>query len=682
MTRLGQMPDKADIAGPPVRRDLANAIRALSMDAVQAANSGHPGAPMGMADIAEVLWNDFLRHNPANPAWLNRDRFVLSNGHASMLLYSLLHLTGYDAFPMHQLRNFRQLGFRTAGHPEFERGGPIETTTGPLGQGIANAVGMALAEKILAAQFNRPGHAVVDHRTWVFLGDGCLMEGISHEACSLAGTLKLGKLICFYDDNDISIDGNVEPWFTDDTAKRFEAYGWQVIAAVDGHDSDAVAAAIKQALADASRPTMICCKTTIGFGSPNKQGTAATHGAPLGKDEVAAARRQLVWPAAPFEIPEDIGAAWNGRSRGAAIEAAWNKAFAAYENEHPQLAGEFRRRMAATLPSNWQEFADKAIAAIDAAGESMATRKASLVALNALAPELPELVGGSADLTGSNLTRHGGSRAISGDDASGNYLWFGVREFAMTAICNGLSLHGGFIPYEGTFLTFSDYARNALRMAALMRIRNVLVYTHDSIGLGEDGPTHQPVEHTASLRLMPNMSVWRPCDTVETAVAWRYAIERQDGPTSLVLTRQGLPFQPRSPAQIANAARGGYVLKADDGTPDIILIATGSEVPLALSAAEMLARQEIHARVVSMPSTDVFDSQDAAYRESVLPADVKARIAIEAGVTGGWWRYVGTQGRVIGLDRFGESAPADELFEHFGFTTARVVTTAKDLLAQ
>ncbi|MBU2678275.1 MAG: transketolase [Gammaproteobacteria bacterium] len=674
------MPNRAAIAGQPARRDLANAIRALSMDAVQAANSGHPGAPMGMADIAEVLWKDYLRHNPANPRWANRDRFVLSNGHASMLLYSLLHLTGYEDFPIEQLRNFRQLGYRTAGHPEYERGGPIETTTGPLGQGITNAVGLAMAEKMLAAEFNRKGHEIVDHKTWVFLGDGCLMEGISHEACSLAGTLKLGKLICFYDDNNISIDGEVDAWFTDDTAARFESYGWQVIDNIDGHDGAEITAAIERAIAEADRPTMICCKTVIGFGAPHKQGTAATHGAPLGDDEVAAARKQLGWDSPPFEIPEDIAAAWNGIRQGTADEAEWNSAFAAYNAEHPELAAEFARRMAGKLPQNWGEYASKAIAEIDAAGDSMATRKASLVALNAFAPVLPELVGGSADLTGSNLTKHGGSTPISGDDAAGNYIWFGVREFGMTAICNGLSLHGGFIPYAGTFLTFSDYARNALRMAALMKVQNILVYTHDSIGLGEDGPTHQPVEHTASLRLMPNMSVWRPCDTAETAVAWRYAIERQDGPTSLVLTRQGLPFQPRTGGQLSDIARGGYVLKDTSGTPDIVLIATGSELALAVSAADALAADGIQARVVSMPCTDVFDIQDASYRDSVLPADVTARVVIEAGVSDGWWRYAGAQGRVIGLDRFGESAPAGELFEHFGFTTDNVVAVAKELL--
>ncbi len=650
------------------------------MDAVQAANSGHPGAPMGMADIAEVLWRDYLKHNPGNPGWADRDRFVLSNGHGSMLLYSVLHLTGYADFPIEQLRNFRQLGYRTAGHPEFEAGGPVETTTGPLGQGVTNAVGMAMAEKMLAAQFNRPGHDIVDHKTWAFLGDGCLMEGISHEACSLAGTLKLGKLICFYDDNNISIDGEVDGWFTDDTARRFDAYGWQVIDNVDGHDASAIAAAIEQAVAATDRPSVICCKTVIGFGAPNKQGSASTHGAPLGDEEVAAARKELGWQAAPFDIPADIAAAWDARSRGAADEAAWNERFAAYNEAHPELAAEFARRMAGKLPHGWCKHADDAIAEIDSEAKTMATRQASLRALNAFAPFLPEMVGGSADLTGSNLTKHDGSTPVSGDDASGNYIWYGVREFGMTAICNGLRLHGGFVPYSGTFLTFSDYSRNALRMAALMKVQSILVYTHDSIGLGEDGPTHQPVEHTASLRLIPNMSVWRPCDTVETAVAWRHAIENDTGPTSLVLTRQGVPHQNRAAPQIANIARGGYVLKDSAGTPDILLIATGSEVALAMDAAAKLADDGVQARVVSMPCTDVFDAQDDAYRESVLPANVSVRVAVEAGVTDGWWRYVGPQGRVVGLDRFGESAPANELFEHFGFTTDNVVNVAKELL--
>ena len=650
------------------------------MDAVQAANSGHPGAPMGMADIAEVLWRDYVKHNPANPRWSNRDRFVLSNGHASMLLYSVLHLTGYEDFPIEQLENFRQMGSRTAGHPEYEAGGPVETTTGPLGQGLGNAVGMAMAEKMLAAEFNRPGHEIVDHKTWVFLGDGCLMEGISHEVCSLAGTLKLGKLICLYDDNDISIDGDVDAWFTDDTAARFKAYGWHVIDGVDGHDASAVAAAIDSALGETERPSILCCKTTIGFGAPHKQGTAATHGAPLGEDEVAAARKALGWDAPPFVIPDEIATAWDARESGAAAEQRWNDAFAAYEKEYPELAAEYARRMAGKRPHGWCKHADAAIAEIDAEAADMATRKASLRALNAFAPFLPEMVGGSADLTGSNLTKHDGSTPISGNDAGGNYIWFGVREFGMTAICNGICLHGGFVPYAGTFLTFSDYSRNALRMAALMKIGTIQVFTHDSIGLGEDGPTHQPVEHTASLRLMPNMSVWRPCDAVETAVAWRYAIENDTGPTSLILTRQGVPHQARSASQIADIARGGYVLKDCDGAPDVLLIATGSEVQLAVGAAEALAAEGVRARVVSLPSTDVFEAQDAHYREAVLPAKVSARVAIEAGATGGWWRYVGPQGRVVGIDRFGESAPAGELFEHFGFTVDNVVAVAKELL--
>jgi transketolase len=650
------------------------------MDAVQAANSGHPGAPMGMADIAEVLWRDYLKHNPANPRWADRDRFVLSNGHASMLLYSLLHLTGYADFPIEQLKNFRQLGYRTAGHPEFEPDGPIETTTGPLGQGITNAVGMAMAEKMMAAEFNRPGHEIVDHKTWVFLGDGCLMEGISHEACSLAGTLKLGKLICLYDDNDISIDGNVSGWFTDDTAKRFDAYGWHVIDGVDGHDPAAIAAAIEAAVAETERPSLICCKTVIGFGAPNKQGSESTHGAPLGDDEVAAARTQLGWKAAPFEVPADIASAWDGREHGAAVEARWDGAFAAYKAEHPELADEFSRRMAGKLPQGWCKHADAAVAQINAEAADMATRKASLRALNAFAPFLPEMAGGSADLTGSNLTKHAGSTPISGSDASGNYIWFGVREFGMTAICNGMRLHGGLIPYSGTFLTFSDYSRNALRMAALMRVQNIQVFTHDSIGLGEDGPTHQPVEQTASLRLMPNMSVWRPCDTVETAVAWRHALENDTGPTSLVLTRQGVPHQSRSDEQVAAISRGGYVLKDCEGTPDLLLIATGSEVALAVGAADALAGEGVKARVVSMPSTDVFDAQDDGYRESVLPSTVTARVAVEAGVTECWWRYTGPRGRVIGVDRFGESAPAGELFEHFGITVDHVLAAARNVL--
>jgi len=649
------------------------------MDAVQAANSGHPGAPMGMADIAEVLWNDHLRHNPANPDWADRDRFVLSNGHGSMLLYSLLHLTGYD-LPMEQLRNFRQLGYHTAGHPEYEPGFGVETTTGPLGQGLANAVGMALAEKMLAAEFNREGHDIVDHRTFVFLGDGCLMEGVSHEACSIAGTWKLGKLVALYDDNNISIDGQVGGWFTDDTPRRFEAYGWQVIRDVDGHDPYEIATAIDTAVAESERPTLICCKTVIGFGSPNKQGTSSVHGAPLGPDEVAAAREQLGWEHAPFEVPEDVRAAWDARERGAAAESDWDARFEAYASQHPELAGEFQRRMAGDLPADWAEASAAAIAKIAADGATMATRKASLVALNAYAPLLPELAGGSADLTGSNLTKHSGSTPLTGDDASGNYLYFGVREFGMTAICNGMALHGGLVPYCGTFLTFSDYARNAVRMAALMKIRNILVYTHDSIGLGEDGPTHQPVEHVASLRLMPGMHVWRPCDTVETAVAWKHAIERADGPTSLVLTRQNLPHQPRDADQLAGIDRGGYVLRDSDGAPQVILIATGSEVELAVGAAEALADEGIAARVVSMPCAERFEAQATEYRDAVLPPGVTARVAIEAGVSDGWWRWVGTAGAVVGLDRFGASGPAEQLFEHFGFTVGNVADTARRVL--
>ncbi|MGI9204031.1 MAG: transketolase [Woeseiaceae bacterium] len=662
------------------RRHLANAIRALSMDAVQAANSGHPGAPMGMADIAEVLWNDYLRHNPGNPEWMNRDRFVLSNGHGSMLLYSLLHLTGYP-LSLDEIRNFRQFGYRTAGHPEREVELSIETTTGPLGQGISNAVGMALAEKHLAATFNRDGFNIIDHRTWVFTGDGCLMEGISHEACSLAGTLKLGKLICIYDENGISIDGDIEGWFTDDTVQRFSAYGWQVIRDVDGHDSAAIAAAIEQAAADTERPSLICCKTVIGFGAPNKQGTASTHGAPLGDDEIAAARKALDWNFPPFEVPAEVAEAWNGVERGNALEQAWQESFTAYKSAYPELAIELERRMQSELPENWVDIADRAIADTDKAAATMATRKASLVALNALAPALPEMIGGSADLTGSNLTKHDGSTVISADNAAGNYLYFGVREFGMSAIGNGLGLHGGVIPYCGTFLTFSDYSRNALRMAALMKQQNIFVFTHDSIGLGEDGPTHQPVEHTASLRIMPNMSVWRPCDAVETVVAWRNALERKTGPTSLVLSRQGLKHHSRTASQVESIGRGAYVLVDCDGLADIILIATGSEVTLAVDAARQLAEEGVQARVVSMPSTDTFDAQSDAYREEVLPAAIGARIAIEAGVTDGWWRYVGTQGCVIGLDRFGESAPAEVLFEHFGFTVNNVLKNARAILA-
>jgi len=668
-------------AGLVDRRTLANAIRALSMDAVQAANSGHPGMPMGMADIAEVLWNDYLKHNPGNPEWVDRDRFVLSNGHGSMLLYSLLHLSGYP-LSMDEIRNFRQFGYRTAGHPEREADLAIETTTGPLGQGITNAVGMALAEKMLAATFNRDGFPVVDHRTWVFAGDGCLMEGISHEACSLAGTLKLGKLICFYDDNDISIDGDTRGWFTDDTAKRFEAYGWQVIDNVDGHDSAAVATAIEAATSDDERPSLICCKTIIGYGAPNKQGSESTHGAPLGDAEIAAARERLGWQYPPFEIPADIAAAWDAREKGAALESAWRSVWQGYEAAYPELAAEFERRMRGELPADWANIADRVVATINDAAQNMATRQASLVALNAFAPTLPELAGGSADLTGSNLTKHAGSKVITGDDASGNYIYFGVREFGMAAICNGLGLHGGVIPYAGTFLVFSDYARNALRMAALMRVQNVFVFTHDSIGLGEDGPTHQPVEQIQSLRIMPNMRVWRPCDTVETAVAWRDAIERRDGPSSLVLTRQGLPYQTRSVEQVVAIGNGGYVLRDCDAQPDLILIATGSEVPLAVSAAAELGGEGVNVRVVSMPCTQLFDQQSDEYREAVLPSAVSERIAIEAGVSDCWWRYVGQKGRVIGMHTFGKSAPAGELFHYFGFSHENVLKVARELLAQ
>lgn len=648
------------------------------MDAVQAANSGHPGAPMGMADIAEVLWRDYLKHNPANPEWWDRDRFVLSNGHGSMLLYSLLHLTGYP-LSMEEIRNFRQMGFRTAGHPEVEQDLGIETTTGPLGQGITNAVGMALAEKMLAAAFNTPEHTIVDHRTWVFLGDGCLMEGISHEACSLAGTQGLGKLVAFYDDNNISIDGEVDGWFSDDTPGRFEAYGWQVVRDVDGHDADAIAAAIESALANTDQPTLICCKTVIGFGAPNKQGTASTHGAPLGDEEIAATRKELGWTHAPFEIPDDIYADWNQTARGEAAEAEWRKRFDDFRSAHSDEAAEFERRMRGDLPSDWSTHASGAIQRIDAEAHTVATRKASLIALNELAPALPEMSGGSADLTGSNLTKHDRSTVVERDDASGNYVYYGVREFGMTAIGNGIRLHGGFIPYSGTFLVFSDYARNALRLAALMRVQNILVYTHDSIGLGEDGPTHQPVEHVASLRIMPNMSVWRPCDAVETAVAWCDAIERRDGPTSLVLTRQGVPHQARSEAQIDAIRRGGYVLKDCDGDAELVLIATGSEVALCVDAAAELEKAGAKVRVVSMPNVGLFEQQDADYRATVLPAGT-ARLAVEAGVPEPWYRYVGERGAVIGMQTFGASAPAGELFEHFGFSVDNVVKKARALL--
>jgi transketolase len=662
----------------PSRRTLANAIRFLAMDAVQQANSGHPGAPMGMADIAEVLWRGHLRHSPGNPQWANRDRFVLSNGHGSMLLYAVLNLTGYP-LSMDEIKRFRQLGSHTAGHPEREPHLGIETTTGPLGQGIANAVGMALAEKLLAAEFNKPGFPVVDHYTYVFLGDGCMMEGISHEVCSLAGTLKLDKLICFYDDNGISIDGEVHGWFTDDTPKRFEAYGWHVVRAVDGHDSAAIDAAIVQAK-QAGKPTLICCKTVIGFGAPNKQGTEATHGAALGVDEVAAARKNLDWPYAPFEIPADIRAAWDARESGAKLEKNWNELFAGYAKQFPELASEFTRRIKGELPVNFSPVLDAYVAKTVEAAQTVATRQASQAALNGLGPNLPELLGGSADLTGSNNTNRKDSRSVTGDDASGNYLHYGVREFGMAAIMNGLALHGGFIPYGGTFLVFSDYARNALRMSALMKQRVIYVFTHDSIGLGEDGPTHQPVEHVASLRLIPNMQVWRPCDTVETAIAWGESLKHSTGPSSLVLSRQALAFQPRSNTQVADIKRGGYVLVECEGVPELIVIATGSEVALAVESAKQLTVAGKRVRVVSMPNVSVFEAQDSAYRQQVLPAAVTARVVIEAGVADGWYRYVGSNGAVVGMSTFGASAPARDLFKHFGFTVENVVQVAKRVL--
>jgi transketolase len=663
----------------PSRRLLANAIRFLAMDAVQAANSGHPGAPMGMADIAQVLWRDHLQHSPNNPRWANRDRFVLSNGHGSMLLYALLNLTGYP-LSIDDLKRFRQLGSHTAGHPEYEPHLGIETTTGPLGQGIANAVGMALAEKLLAAQFNRPGFNVVDHHSYVFLGDGCLMEGISHEACSLAGTLKLNKLIAFYDDNGISIDGEVHGWFTDDTPKRFESYGWHVVPNVDGHDPAAIERAIQQAKAS-DKPSLICCKTIIGFGAPNKQGTEATHGAALGVDEVAAARKNLDWPYAPFEIPAEIRAGWDCRASGAAVEQQWNQLFAAYGQQFPELASEFTRRMAGELPVNFQSLVDAYVAKTAEAAASVATRQASQAALNGIGPSLPELLGGSADLTGSNNTNRKDSKAITGADASGNYLHYGVREFGMAAVMNGLALHGGFIPYGGTFLMFSDYARNALRMSALMKQRVIYVFTHDSIGLGEDGPTHQPVEQVASLRIIPNMQVWRPGDTVETAVAWGEAIKHATGPTSLILSRQALAFQSRTASQVADIRRGGYVLVETQGVPELILIATGSELALAVDAARQLTAAGKRVRVVSMPNLAVFAAQNAAYREQVLPSAVERRIIIEAGVADGWWRYAGLKGAVIGMSSFGASAPAKDLFKQFGFTVENVVQVAQRVLA-
>ncbi|MCF7480858.1 transketolase [Vibrio sp. J1-1] len=661
------------------RKHLANAIRALSMDGVQQANSGHPGAPMGMADIAEVLWRSHLNHNPSNPEWADRDRFVLSNGHGSMLIYSLLHLSGYE-LSIDDLKNFRQLHSKTPGHPEYGYAPGIETTTGPLGQGITNAVGMAMAEKALAAQFNKEGHDIVDHFTYAFLGDGCLMEGISHEACSLAGTLGLGKLIAFWDDNGISIDGHVEGWFSDDTPKRFEAYGWHVIPAVDGHDPEAINAAIEAAKAD-PRPTLICTKTIIGFGSPNKSGSHDCHGAPLGAEEIAATRKELGWEHGPFEIPQEVYAEWSAKETGAAKEAAWNEKFAAYEAAYPELAAEFKRRVNGELPAQWEEKANQIIADLQSNPANIASRKASQNALEAFGQMLPEFMGGSADLAPSNLTMWSGSKSLEANDFSGNYIHYGVREFGMTAIMNGIALHGGFVPYGATFLMFMEYARNAMRMAALMKVQNIQVYTHDSIGLGEDGPTHQPVEQMASLRLTPNMSTWRPCDQVESAVAWKLAIERKDAPTALIFSRQNLAQQERTAEQVADIAKGAYILKDCAGKPELILIATGSEVELAVEAAAQLTAEGKQVRVVSMPSTDAFDKQDAAYREAVLPSDVTARIAIEAGIADFWYKYVGFGGKIIGMTTFGESAPAGELFKMFGFTTENVVNTAKELLA-
>jgi transketolase len=658
------------------RIELANAIRALAMDAVQKANSGHPGMPMGMAEIAEVLWNHHLRHNPANPKWADRDRFVLSNGHGSMLLYALLHLTGY-ALPMDEIMRFRQLHSMTPGHPELGMTPGVETTTGPLGQGLSNAVGMALAEKLLAAEFNRPGHDIVNHHTYVFLGDGCLMEGISHEACSLAGTLGLGKLIAFYDDNGISIDGHVDAWFTDDTPKRFEAYGWHVVPDVDGHDVNAVDAAIEASRKVTNRPSLICCKTVIGKGSPNKAGSHDSHGAALGDKEVAATRQNIGWNHPPFEIPTDVYAGWDARAKGMAREADWNAIFAAYSKAFPKEAAEFMRRMSGELPQNWRQHAEGFLAKVNEKAETIASRKASQNTIEALAPALPELVGGSADLAGSNLTLWSGSKSV-GKAGVGNYINYGVREFGMSAIMNGMTLHGGLIPYGGTFLTFSDYSRNALRMAALMRIRILFVFTHDSIGLGEDGPTHQSVEHAASLRLIPNMDVWRPCDSVESAVAWIAAIERRDGPACLLFSRQNLPFQARDAGRIKQIARGGYVL-SDATSPKAIIIATGSEVSLAVAAQKLLADAGVVVRVVSMPSTNVFDRQDATYRETILPKGIK-RVAVEAGVTDYWRKYVGLDGAVVGLDRFGESATAGELFKFFDITADAVADAVKRLI--
>jgi transketolase len=663
----------------PTRRQLANAIRFLAADAVQAANSGHPGMPMGMADIAEVLWNDYLSHSPKNPKWFNRDRFVLSNGHGSMLQYALLHLSGYD-LPLEELKKFRQLHSKTAGHPEHNETPGVETTTGPLGQGFANAVGFALAEKLLAQRYNRPEFDLIDHRTWVFMGDGCLMEGISHEAASLAGTWGLGKLVCFWDDNKISIDGNTDGWFTDDTPARFEAYGWQVIRGVNGHDPVEIKTAIDTALKASDKPSLICCRTTIGFGSPNKAGKESSHGAPLGKDELAATRVQLEWPYGPFEIPEEIYAGWGADSTGLVREDQWNNLFDAYAAQYGNEASELVRRSRGELPEGFGASADAFIAKLQAEGPVIASRKASQNAIEAFAPLLPELVGGSADLAHSNLTLWKASKSVATDDPDANYVYYGVREFAMTAISNGLALHGGFIPFDATFLVFSDYARNAVRMSALNPAHAIHVYTHDSIGLGEDGPTHQPVEHLASLRYIPNNDVWRPCDAVESAVSWRAAIERKDGPSCLIFSRQNLQHQPRDAAQVANIGRGGYVLAdAEGGTPDVILIATGSEVGLATQAKATLDAAGLKTRVVSMPSTDVFDRQSAEYRESVLPNAVRKRVAIEAGVTGFWRQYVGLDGAVIGIDTFGASAPADVLYPHFGITAEKVVEAAKSL---
>ena len=665
----------------PTRRQLANAIRFLAADAVETAKSGHPGMPMGMADIAEVLWNDYLRHNPKNPKWFNRDRFVLSNGHGSMLQYALLHLSGYD-LPIEQLKQFRQLGSKTAGHPEHHETPGVETTTGPLGQGLANAVGFALAEKLLAQRYNRPEHEIVDHRTWVFLGDGCLMEGISHEAASLAGTWGLSKLVCFWDDNHISIDGNTDGWFTDNTPERFEAYGWNVVRGVDGHDPESIKSAIDSALSQFDKPTLICCRTTIGFGSPGKAGKESSHGAPLGKDELEATRKQLGWPYGPFEIPEEIYAGWRAGGTGTLRQAEWEQQFDKYAAQYPAEADELIRRSHGELPADFIAKADAYIAQVQADGQTIASRKASQLAIEAFAPLLPELVGGSADLAHSNLTLWKASKSVATDDPNANYVYYGVREFGMTAIANGLALHGGFIPFDATFLVFSDYARNGVRMSALIPAHAIHVYTHDSIGLGEDGPTHQPVEHLASLRYIPNNDVWRPCDAVESAVSWKSAITRKDGPSCLVFSRQNLPHQPRSTEQVAQIARGGYVLAdAEGGVPDVILIGTGSEVGLAVTAKAELDAAGIKTRVVSMPSTDVFERQDAAYRESVLPNAVRNRVAVEAGVTGFWRQYVGLDGAVVGIDTFGASAPADALYKHFGITAEHVVAAAKAQLA-